>query len=149
MLPHANLIEYVFVVVAVMGLLLAIRRFLHTIRILHSVHEYSLSFDLHAKEEELRATVETDIRREFFLGIIHGMIAVTAVAFLFLAPPPPLYSDVPQSRFGLLMWICISMLLTIKSAVVAWSRRQEETFYDLKTRPDRRKPSLPTHSNPR
>lgn len=162
MLPHANPIEYVFVIVSLGGLIFSIWRFLFTLRLFNRLRYEQLSqieaniaevFKSQADaaqvgdlieetkvlKKEVQATVQTDIRREFFLGLVHTIMAVTAISFLFLAPPPPNYSEVPQSRFGILMWIATSFFLSLKSVVVEWSKTQEEQFYDLKIRPDRRK----------
>lgn len=61
----------------------------------------------------------------------HTWILVSAIVALFMAPPPPAYSQVPQSAIGIWCWIGLSVTLSIQAIYGRMIRnRLSEGFYE-------------------
>lgn len=74
-------------------------------------------------------------------------ILISASAALFLEPPPPPYSKIPQSAIGIGCWIIVSSMITINSLYGRLARRRiYGTYYDTPQR--RSTDDRPTDSGP-
>lgn len=63
----------------------------------------------------------------------HTWILISVVAALFLEPPPPAYSQIPQSAIGIGCWIGLSLTLTAQALYGKIERgRIAEGYYELK-----------------
>ena len=101
---HANTIEFTWLAVSILALLLTVRRLRDTIKDV----EFQTSANISGPR---RMLAEVGQRAEVFRVVKCLIAAFTAFASLFLEPPPPEYRFLPQSTLGIIAWIVIVSIM--------------------------------------
>lgn len=75
-----------------------------------------------------RAIADNNIHQELLRFGIALVMVVTSWSFLYLAPPPPDYSGLPQSIAGLVAWILISLMVMTSSLMDKGIRKKLQQY---------------------
>lgn len=62
-----------------------------------------------------RVTADANVRQEEIRIIIAFIMLLSSIGAIFLPPPPPEYSELPQSLILMFAWILVAILLTVSS----------------------------------
>lgn len=71
-----------------------------------------------------KIVADSNIRQEFSRLVKSSISLTAAMASLFLAPPPPEYSQLPQSQVGLVAWILVMVVMTGASLLDRLARKR-------------------------
>jgi hypothetical protein len=109
-MPHDHPIEYLFLTVAVIGLMYSF----------HNAREASVDRARALKKGiAIRVWLAQGIRTSsIIMTVIHAFVCACAFASIFLAPPPPNYVDVKQSLLLVSAFAAVEAALT---GLAIWS----------------------------
>ena len=78
-----------------------------------------------------RAIADNNLHQEQLRFAIAVVMVMTSVAFLFLEPPPPEYTLLPQSLIGLVAWIVVATMLMVSSIIDKQIRKKLQKYAPL------------------
>ena len=90
-----------------------------------------------------RIIADNNIQQETLRVWIALVLVMTSWSFLYLAPPPPDYSSLPQSIAGLLGYIVIAMTVVLKSLADLSLRKKLQRYSPLEVQTQSRTVSAP------
>lgn len=117
---HANQAEVVFFLVSMIVMFISV----HALR--ESMVDQSV-LDQKAADtagyEPKRIVADANIRSEWFKISISSVMILASASALFLEPPPPQYTFVPQTLVYTIAWISVAMLMIVSSILDRSARR--------------------------
>jgi hypothetical protein len=115
---HADWIEWVFAWAAVVSAIVT------TYSMKDSLLNTVVALDSHKHDPDMVWQSYGNLAQEIICFVIAVVMLSVGWEFLFLEPPPPAYYALPQSLVGLIGYIILALLLTLKGTTnIGVSRR--------------------------
>lgn len=134
LLSTAHPLEYVFFSISFIG-------FVAMLWALVDAQRYLNYMTARGVNGGMRLSAIQQIAMDMCLTICFTAMTITSIAFLFTAPPPPDYTQLPQSLIGMCSFIFISGILLF--AVLVNLRIRKKLEHKAETYYNRRKDDVP------